>query len=195
MKSIYDIRKENLKEIVRTEFDNRQVRLAERMQVQPNLINRWCSGAKNIGANAARQIETFGRKQQYWLDVDHSAEIINDSPAKNDDEWTIEQLVSSRLRSWMDRRDDLGTEGRVASASGVSQSTINRLLKCEASATIGVIAAVASAFGRHAYEMVLPDNAAGMIDYDHSVYAALPQEEKAKITSFIEFVFAQNAPR
>lgn len=195
MKSIYDIRRENLKEIIRAEFDNRQVRLAERMQVQPNLINRWCSGAKNIGANAARQIETFGRKQQYWLDVDHSAEIINDSPAKNDDEWTIEQLVSSRLRSWMDRRDDLGTEGRVASASGVSQSTINRLLKCEASATIGVIAAVASAFGRHAYEMVLPDNAAGMIDYDHSVYAALPQEEKAKITSFIEFVFAQNAPR
>lgn len=195
MKSIYDIRRENLKEIIRAEFDNRQVRLAERMQVQPNLINRWCSGAKNIGANAARQIETFGRKQQYWLDVDHSAEIINDSPAKNDDEWTIEQLVSSRLRSWMDRRDDLGTEGRVASASGVSQSTINRLLKCEASATIGVIAAVASAFGRHAYEMVLPDNAAGMIDYDHSVYAALPQEEKNKITSFIEFVFAQNAPR
>lgn len=195
MKSIYDIRKENLKEIVRTEFDNRQVRLAERMQVQPNLINRWCSGAKNIGANAAREIETLGRKQQYWLDVDHSAEIIKDSPAKNDDEWTIEQLVSSRLRSWMDRRDDLGTEGRVASASGVSQSTINRLLKCEASATIGVIAAVASAFGRHAYEMVLPDNAAGMIDYDHSVYAALPQEEKNKITSFIEFVFTQNAPR
>lgn len=195
MKSIYDIRRENLKEIIRAEFDNRQVRLAERMQVQPNLINRWCSGAKNIGANAARQIETFGRKQQYWLDVDHSAEIIKDSHAKNDDEWTIEQLVSSRLRSWMDRRDDLGTEGRVASASGVSQSTINRLLKCEASATIGVIAAVASAFGRHAYEMVLPDNAAGMIDYDHSVYAALPQEEKAKITSFIEFVFAQNAPR
>lgn len=195
MKSIYDIRRENLKEILRTEFDNRQVRLAERMQVQSNLVNRWCSGAKNIGTNVARELEKLGRKAQYWLDLDHSAEIVNDSPANPDDEGTIEQLLSRRLRNWMDRREDLGTEGRVASASGVSQSTINRLLKCESSATIGVISAVASAFGRHAYEMVLPENAPGLINYDHTVYAALPQEEKAKITSFIEFVFAQNAPR
>ncbi|EBP8766493.1 XRE family transcriptional regulator, partial [Salmonella enterica] len=29
-------------------------------------------------------------------------------------------------------------------------------------------------------------------DYDHRMYAALPQEEKNKITSFINFVFEQN---
>ncbi len=48
------------------------------------------------------------------------------------------------------------------------------------------------AFGRDAYELILPPGNAGLIDYDHHEYAGLPQEEKNKIAAFIKFIVSQN---
>ncbi|MDH8222600.1 XRE family transcriptional regulator, partial [Klebsiella pneumoniae] len=64
MKSIYDIRRDNLNEIIRKDFDNTQLRFAERLKKSANLVNRWSKGTKNIGASVAREIEAFTRKER-----------------------------------------------------------------------------------------------------------------------------------
>lgn len=51
---------------------------------------------------------------------------------------------------------------------------------------------VASAFGRHGYELLIHPHDPATINYDRSRYALLPETEKAKIESYIEFVINQN---
>lgn len=194
MKSIYDIRRENLNEIIRRDFDNTQLRFAERVKRSQNLVNRWCTGIKNIGPNAARLIEEAARKERFWLDVDHGlSAIIDDAvPESDDGEWTVEKQAAATLNAWMRRHPDMTSEKKVADAAGVGAATVNRIMKAEVSTTIGVLSSLARAFGHEAYEMIIPVGAPGVIDYDHRMYAPLPQEEKNKITSFINFVFEQN---
>ncbi|MDH8112637.1 XRE family transcriptional regulator, partial [Klebsiella pneumoniae] len=69
-------RRDNLNEIIRKDFDNTQLRFAERFKKSANLVNRWSKGTKNIGASVAREIEAFTRKERFWLDVDH----LSDNP-------------------------------------------------------------------------------------------------------------------
>lgn len=194
MKSIYDIRRENLNEIIRRDFDNTQLRFAERVKRSQNLVNRWCTGIKNIGPNAARLIEEAARKEKCWLDTDHALSILiaDAVPESDDGEWTVEKQAAATLNAWMRRHPDMTSEKKVADAAGVGAATVNRIMKAEVSTTIGVLSSLARAFGHEAYEMILPIGAPGIIEYDHGTYAALPQEEKNKITSFINFVFEQN---
>ncbi|WP_076738155.1 helix-turn-helix transcriptional regulator [Cronobacter sakazakii] len=191
MKSIYDIRRENLSDILRRDFDGKQSRLAERMGIQPNLVSRWENGVKNIGSNSARRIEEAARRDSHWLDVDHELAQLAATDDSDDVSTDIGTLAASTLRTWMEQNGQMSQQ-RVADASGVSQATINRFLRQEASITLNNLAAIAEAFGRRAYEMILPKNDASLIEYDHSRYAALPEQEKAKIRSFIEFVMSQN---
>lgn len=194
MKSIYDIRRENLNEIIRRDFDNTQLRFAERVKRSQNLVNRWCTGIKNIGPNAARLIEEAARKEKCWLDTDHALSILiaDAVPESDDGEWTVEKQAAATLNAWMRRHPDMTSEKKVADAAGVGAATVNRIMKAEVSTTIGVLSSLARAFGHEAYELILPVGAPGIIEYDHGTYAALPQEEKNKITSFINFVFEQN---
>ncbi|EKF8821428.1 TPA: helix-turn-helix domain-containing protein [Cronobacter sakazakii] len=191
MKSIYDIRRENLSDILRRDFDGKQSRLAERMGIQPNLVSRWENGVKNIGSNSARRIEEAARRDSHWLDVDHELAQLAATDDSDEVSTDIGTLAASTLRTWMEQNGQMSQQ-RVADASGVSQATINRFLRQEASITLNNLAAIAEAFGRRAYEMILPKNDASLIEYDHSRYAALPEQEKAKIRSFIEFVMSQN---
>ncbi|EJO9548332.1 helix-turn-helix transcriptional regulator [Cronobacter sakazakii] len=191
MKSIYDIRRENLSDILRRDFDGKQSRLAERMGIQPNLVSRWENGVKNIGSNSARRIEEAARRDSHWLDVDHELAQLAATDDSDEVSTDIGTLAASTLRTWMEQSGQMSQQ-RVADASGVSQATINRFLRQEASITLNNLAAIAEAFGRRAYEMILPKNDASLIEYDHSRYAALPEQEKAKIRSFIEFVMSQN---
>ncbi|WP_209634538.1 helix-turn-helix domain-containing protein [Cronobacter sakazakii] len=191
MKSIYDIRRENLSDILRRDFDGKQSRLAERLGIQPNLVSRWENGVKNIGSNSARRIEEAARRDSHWLDVDHELAQLAATDDSDEVSTDIGTLAASTLRTWMEQSGQMSQQ-RVADASGVSQATINRFLRQEASITLNNLAAIAEAFGRRAYEMILPKNDASLIEYDHSRYAALPEQEKAKIRSFIEFVMSQN---
>ncbi|EIZ8816805.1 helix-turn-helix domain-containing protein [Cronobacter sakazakii] len=191
MKSIYDIRRENLSDILRRDFDGKQSRLAERMGIQPNLVSRWENGVKNIGSNSARRIEEAARRDSHWLDVDHELAQLAATDDSDEVSTDIGTLAAATLRTWMEQNGQMSQQ-RVADASGVSQATINRFLRQEASITLNNLAAIAEAFGRRAYEMILPKNDASLIEYDHSRYAALPEQEKAKIRSFIEFVMSQN---
>lgn len=76
MKSINDIRRENLRDIINRDFDGRQVRLAERLEINANVISRWLKPAtdknhKTIGDSVARKLEIAANKPKFWLDRDH----------------------------------------------------------------------------------------------------------------------------
>lgn len=60
---------------------------------------------------------------------------------------TIRHVLSGRLSVLMVNRVDLNTQTKVAGRSGLGQSTIQRILACESSATIDALAAIAEAFG------------------------------------------------
>lgn len=195
MKSIYDIRRKNLNEIIRRDFDDTQLRFAERVKRSQNLVNRWCTGIKNIGPNAARLIEEAARKEKCWLDTDHDLDITQADifiPSTEDGEWTVEKQAAATLNAWMRQNPEMTSEKKVAVAAGVGPATVNRIMKAEVSTTIGVLSSLFFFKQKTAYEMIIPVGAPGVIDYDHRMYAALPQEEKNKITSFINFVFEQN---
>lgn len=190
MKSIHDIRRENLKEIVRRYFDGKQIRLSERLGVQQNLVSRWESGTKNIGDKVARRIEEAARVESHWMDVDHQLAMMLESQEREAAPTNTSELAASILKKWMEAEGL--SQQKVASASGVSQATINRLLRNESSISVNNLASIAESFGRQAYEMILPPDAPGLISYDHKLFAALPQQEKEKILTFIDFVMSQN---
>ncbi|VDA37177.1 hypothetical protein BANRA_02499 [Klebsiella pneumoniae] len=178
MKSIYDIRRDNLNEIIRKDFDNTQLRFAERIKKSANLVNRWSKGTKNIGANAAREIESFAGKGRFWLDIDHLSDTPTLPEIIDPQEWSVEKQAAFTLGVWMGQHPDLNSEKKVSEAAGIGQATVNRILNCEGSTSIGVLSAIARAFGRDAYELILPPGNAGLIDYDHHEYAGLPQEKQ-----------------
>ncbi len=101
MKSIYDIRRDNLNEIIRKDFDNTQLRFAERIKKSANLVNRWSKGTKNIGANAAREIESFAGKGRFWLDIDHLSDTPTLPEIIDPQEWSVEkQAAFTRVYGW-----------------------------------------------------------------------------------------------
>ncbi|HBX3770278.1 TPA: XRE family transcriptional regulator, partial [Klebsiella pneumoniae subsp. pneumoniae] len=173
-------------------FDNTQLRFAERIKKSANLVNRWSKGTKNIGANAAREIESFAGKGRFWLDIDHLSDTPTLPEIIDPQEWSVEKQAAFTLGVWMGQHPDLNSEKKVSEAAGIGQATVNRILNCEGSTSIGVLSAIARAFGRDAYELILPPGNAGLIDYDHHEYAGLPQEEKNKIAAFIKFIVSQN---
>lgn len=199
MKSINDIRRDNLRDIINSDFEGKQIRLATAMKLTPNLVSRWLKpsfdpNSKNIGDTVARKIEETARKPKYWLDTDHVMAI---AAGDNDDGVITEigEVAANNLEMWMLGNRDLKSQARVAEKAGVSQSTVNRLLKKEASISINNLASIASVFGRRPYELLVPPRDESLITYDRSQYAMLPAEEKAKIESFIEFILSQNQKR
>ncbi|MFS7359007.1 helix-turn-helix domain-containing protein [Rahnella inusitata] len=196
MKSIHDIRRENLRTIIQKDFDGRQIRMAEALGFQANLISRWMASpdmasAKNIGGSSARKIEAAARRPAFWLDTDHGMAIAAEAEPL-DANTEIGIIAAQNLTSWMQANKELKSQAAVAEKAEVGQSTVNRLLNREASISINNLAAIAAVFNRRAYELLIPPHDETVIQYDRSRYAALPAEEKAKIKSFIDFVMSEN---
>lgn len=195
MKSIHDIRRENLRDIIGKDFDNRQIRLAEKMGITPNLISRWLKpetdkNHKNIGDAIARKLEKVANKPLHWLDRDHFlAMAAGDEPGAGETE--VGAVVARNLELWMSNSRELPSQTKIAKAAGVGQTTINRVLNREGNITLNNLEAIAKAFGRRGYELLLQHKDPTVINYDRSCYAALSNEDKAKIEAFIEFVMMQ----
>lgn len=189
MKSISDVRRENLISIIDRDYQGNQSLAARAIGVPSNLVNRWC-GDKGIGAKSARKIEEATVRPKYWLDTDHSTQ-----ETFYPDETLMHEagiVAAANLSKWMKASRTLNTQARLSEKSGVSQATINRLLTGEAGISIKNLSLITAAFGRQAYEMLIPDNDSRNIPYDRAAYAALQQSEKDSILSFIEFVIKQN---
>ncbi|MBO0256071.1 helix-turn-helix domain-containing protein [Escherichia coli] len=190
MKSIHDIRRDNLKDLIDREFNGVQSRLAERMEIEPNLVSRWSNNKKKIGDTVARKIEKAGNKPTNWLDVDHYF-AMQDDVAKMD-AGQIGEVAAHNLKAWMGSNRELSSQQKLAEASGISQASINRMLRNEVSITIANLDAIAAAFGRRGYELLIPPNDPATINYDRSRYALLPEAEKENIKNFIDFVMVKN---
>lgn len=189
MKSIQDVRKQNLNDLIDREFNGVQTRLAEKLGTQANLVNRWARGQKVIGDTVARKLEAAANKPRNWLDIDRSLSQEGFQPVGPSD---IGDMAALNLARWMSESRDLSTQGKLSRACGVAQVTISRLLNNEVSVSISTLETIASAFGRHGYELLIHPHDPASIKYDRSRYASLPDTDKEKIESYIDFVITQN---
>ncbi|WP_235423951.1 helix-turn-helix domain-containing protein [Citrobacter koseri] len=189
MKSIQDVRRQNLKELIDREFNGVQTRLAERMETPANLVNRWVLGKKVIGDQVARKIESAANKPRNWLDIDRTLTLDSYTPVGPTD---IGIVAAHNLERWMRESDDLNSQGKLHRASGISQNTVSRMLNNEVSVSISTLESIASAFGRRGYELLMHPQDQSSIKYDRARYESLPKSEKDKIESYIEFVLSQN---
>lgn len=82
MKSIKEIRREKLAVAIREKCEGNQSRAAEALCYStPSLVNRYLSGAKDIGDRTARKIEeTFGYPT-YWMDSGAAPMVADDQAA------------------------------------------------------------------------------------------------------------------
>lgn len=195
MKNINEIRRDNLIFILEKYYDGRQKALADALGFAPNIISRYLSSSdlkshRNISDAVARKIEHVTRVQKYWMDTDHynrPAESTDDiySPTE------IGAILADNISTFM-LTDGVKSQTQLSVKSGLGQSTINRIVKNETSATVDSVDSIAKALGRKAYELLIPSNDTDVIKYDQKRYAALSPAEKEQIQDFIEFIINKN---
>ncbi|WP_284459703.1 LexA family transcriptional regulator [Cupriavidus campinensis] len=79
MKSIKEIRREKLAIAIRERCEDNQSRAAERLGYStPSLVNRYLSGAKDIGDRTARKVEETLGYPKFWMDSDASPLVPSD---------------------------------------------------------------------------------------------------------------------
>lgn len=79
MRSIKEIRRHNLGLALDLYCERNQTIAANKLGYStPSLVNRYITGAKNIGDDTARKIEKTFALPQFWMDTDHS--LSNDTP-------------------------------------------------------------------------------------------------------------------
>ncbi|WP_225182138.1 helix-turn-helix domain-containing protein [Pectobacterium aroidearum] len=190
MKDLHVIRRENLVKLMDKHYGGQQASIARAIGVPANLVSRWISG-KNIGDKSARKIEDVTRQTRNWLDIDHDNMLIPEAPV--DEIGDIGVVAASNLRSWMDHNPPMRNQSRISRASGVGQSTIARFLDSKSSISISTLEAIANAFERHGYELLISPSDPEIINYDKRGYAKLSAEDKKTVEEFIQFMIDKNA--
>lgn len=71
MEDVYYSRRENLQQLCSSQHEGNQSAMGRRLGQEPNLVNRWLTGAKNIGTEAARAIEKEYNLESGWMDHKH----------------------------------------------------------------------------------------------------------------------------
>lgn len=78
-------------------------------------------GDKNIGANAAREIESFAGKGRFWLDIDHLSDTPTLPEIIDPQEWSVEKQAAFTTGVWMGQHPDLNSEKKVSEAAGIGR--------------------------------------------------------------------------
>jgi len=79
MKSIKEIRREKLAVAIQEKCEGNQSRAAEALGYStPSLVNRYLSGAKDIGDRTARKIEETFDYPTYWMDSEASPAVMDE---------------------------------------------------------------------------------------------------------------------
>jgi SOS-response transcriptional repressor LexA len=79
MKSIEEIRRDNLQAVIDTRCGGSQTAAAKMLGYERStLVNHWTRGRKNIGNDVARTIEDTFKLPKNWMDAEHNL-TINDS--------------------------------------------------------------------------------------------------------------------
>uniref|UniRef100_A0A3B0M221 HTH cro/C1-type domain-containing protein n=1 Tax=Arsenophonus endosymbiont of Trialeurodes vaporariorum TaxID=235567 RepID=A0A3B0M221_9GAMM len=160
MKSIRDIRRDNLIYIIEKYYDGKQRRLAEALECAPNVISRYLSSSdlkshRDMSDHIARKIEYLTRTPKYWMDRDHLNDVMEDNSERAITDTS--KILSDNITTLM-MVDGIKSQTKLSIKSGLGQSTINRIIKNEASATIDSLEAIANALGRKPYELLIPPN-------------------------------------
>lgn len=71
MEDVYSIRRNNLQQVCTQRCERNQSELGRRLGIEPNLVNRWLRGSKQIGAEAARSVEEKFKLEKGWMDRIH----------------------------------------------------------------------------------------------------------------------------
>ena len=72
MKSIEEIRRENIRWLVRRDGDITQAELARRMEVSPTQVQQWKRGDRTPESDSCRRIEIAAKLPPGWMDQDHT---------------------------------------------------------------------------------------------------------------------------
>lgn len=101
---------------------------------------------------------------------------------------TLRDRLARRVRKLMDTTLGLDTQTKVANKSGVSQSTVQRILARDQAATVDVLEQLAGAFGvaRAQYFLLEPDE----IDL-LSAWNRLSAQDKDRVLGFLHVSSAQ----
>ena len=187
MKSISDVRRDNLIEVIRRYFDDNQTRMAERMGQQQSVISRWVKGHRNVGNSSARKIEEISGRPQYWLDTVHTLSITEIKESREYEARSyIGEVVAENLHRWMLADSTLNSQQRLGAKAGIAQATVQRVLSRESSTTISTLAAIADAFERKPFELMVPPEKPTATNHGYSRFEELTGEEKEMINIFIE---------
>lgn len=105
----------------------------------------------------------------------------------------LRKILARNVRHYMETCEHIRTQVKLAKAAGLAQSSIARVLKGEIDTQLYVIEALASAIGVPPSALLTDDaSEQQLLRFDRSLVAALPEAEKAKIESYIEFVLSQS---
>lgn len=106
----------------------------------------------------------------------------------------IGKIFAHRLKELMAVRPDLDTQVKLAKVTGMSQTTIGRILKSRVSPTLEHVGSIADAFGMSIGEMVGSTmDKSSLINYDRKAYARLTDEQKKAIESYIHHQICHHA--
>ncbi|WIV87002.1 XRE family transcriptional regulator [Proteus appendicitidis] len=197
-KSIAEIRKDNLIYIIERYYNGKQKLLADALGVAPSMISRYLSlknlkSHRELTTHMSRKIEYVTRISKYWMDIDHLKEGHAEPEKEEYIPTEIGKILSDNITTFM-LNDGIKSRVKLSVDSGLAQSTVNRIINCEASAIAESIDAIAKAMGRQAYELLIPKNDKGAIYYDRKAYSKLPLSEQISIQNFIEFIIYKNNP-
>lgn len=109
MKSIEQIRRENLREVIASRFNGSQTAAAAALgKDRPTQINHWLGGMKNMSSASARSIEKTLGLGSFWLDTEHIPPNVG-APDTGQEDALIKRLLpddKGNVIAW-ERPDDL----------------------------------------------------------------------------------------
>lgn len=111
----------------------------------------------------------------------------------------IREILADNVRAFMGQIDAVSTQVKLAKRAGVAQSSVNRVLGAQVDTQIGVVEALASAFGVPAGALLIEHGHLGDdIGAIARKIATLSADDRKKVEAFVDFVHSsarENASR
>ena len=74
MEDVYSTRRKNLQQLCVQRHEGNQSAMGRDLGIEPNLVNRWLRGTKQIGPEVARDVEKNYKLEKGWMDHIHPSD-------------------------------------------------------------------------------------------------------------------------
>ncbi|CAM2154400.1 Helix-turn-helix [Paraburkholderia tropica] len=105
---------------------------------------------------------------------------------------SLRTLLARNVRRWMAVVPEAATQAKLAARSGMSQSSIHRILNEATEPELTSIESLAKALGISIGTLLSEDEEDDSLPFTREQYSSLPPEDKEKVKAFIEFMVASN---